>query len=374
MSNRRFENLLNAATFGIVVLVAGAFYLAVLALMTALVGAAYFLAAALLVRGKAVEVLVIAGFLSLLVFRGIFRRSAYTPFGIQARRAAYPRLFAVLDEVAASVGTRPADAVFLTPGPAIGVFETAGFLGLVGRTHRVLELGVATLHDLTLPELQAVLAHEYAHYSSRETLHRRFVARVRSGLLATLAELRRGRFARLSPLVWALRAYAFVFRYFASTFSRQREYSADLHAAERYGGNVLSSGLVKFAVASTLFEGPVTGGLFRLLLEGRVMRNLYAACRAFSGTMSADDLERIRREVMKVRSGLLDDHPCPARRIARIRGVNRVSRGAEEPARTIFEDPRAVEERLSDLLTGRLLGATGWLDALRGQEEKPADP
>jgi Zn-dependent protease with chaperone function len=364
----------------VLVVSAVVFYAVSLCLVVGLLGAAYFLCAGFTMRGKAVEVLVIAGFLAYLVLRSLLAKPRIKPIGIIAGREKYAKLFFTLDEVASSVGTRQVDEVFITPGTAINVTERGGLLGLFGRSHRVLDLGIAGLHLLTLPELKAILAHEYAHFTSRETLFRRFVARVLTSLQSALFQLRAGRLWQISPFYRLLHAYEFFFRYFATTFSRQREYAADRLAAHCYGGNVLASGLVNFACASALFEGPAYGGLFRLLSEGRMMRNLYSAFRAYSHTISPDDFDRIRREVLKVRSGLLDSHPCPSRRIARIRSVNRASEPPDDSSRTVFEDPSKVEIELSTLLTGRFMKGLGFFNALKPGEldetfgEDPSSP
>lgn len=361
----RANNLVNALYLAVLVTAAGVFYILSAAIMLGLMGAAYFLGAGFMVRGKSIEVLVIAGFIAWLVARGFLRRPREQPVGLKADPERFPRLFSLLAEVAQNVGTRQVDEVFLTPAASIAVHDRPGFLGLFGRSRRVLDLGVACLFDLTLQELKAILAHEYAHFTSRETLFRRFVARVLNGLAAALEEIQRGRFWKASPVYWSLRIYHFFFRYFASTFNRQREYYADELASRCYGGNVLASGLVRFACTSAFFEGPAYGGLFRLMLEGRMMRNLYSAFRAYSRTASPEDFERIRREVLKDRSGLLDMQPCPARRIARIRSLNRRPVSDPRSARDVFENPVAVEEELTALLTGALMGGTGLLEALR---------
>ncbi|MHC4597867.1 MAG: M48 family metallopeptidase [Planctomycetota bacterium] len=373
MPNRTLNSLLNAAYLAVLVVSAAVFYAVTLGLVVGLLGAAYFLCAGFTIRGKAVEILVIAGFLAYLVLRETLRSPRNRPIRIRGDRDRFPRLFGILDEVAENVNTRQVDEVFITPDSRIGVREGGGLLGLLGRSHRILELGIAGLHLLTLPELKAILAHEYAHFTSRETLFRRFVARVLSSLQSALARLRDGRLWRISPFYRLLQAYEFFFRYFATTFCRQREYAADRLAAQCYGGNVLASGLVNFACASALFEGPAYGGLFRLLLEGRMMRNLYSAFRAYSHTISPDDLDHIRREVLRDRSGLLDSHPCPARRIGQIRGVNRLTDPPDDGARNIFEDPAKVEVELSTLLTGRFMGGLGLLDSLRPSDGERTD-
>ena len=297
MTERALSNVLNALYLAVLVLAAAVFYAVATGLMISLIGAAYFLCAGFTVRGKMVEVLVIAGFLAYLVVRGYLHKPSPKPLGMKAKPERFPRLFAVLDEVASNVGTRRPDEVFVSPGAAVTVSETAGLSGLFGRSHRVLELGVASLYALNMDELKAILAHEFAHYTSREAFFRRFIARVLTALQSAVGQLRTGRFWWISPFYHALHAYEFLFRYFATTFSRQREYHADRLASRCYGGNVLASGLVNFACASALFEGPAYGGLFRLFedaspqdgqldvccFHGRrlpdLMRYAWAACR-----------------------------------------------------------------------------------------------
>lgn len=102
------------------------------------------------------------------------------------------------------------------------------------------------------------------------------------------------------------------------------------------------------------------------------MKNVYGAFRAFSRTLGDDETERIRREVLRDRSGLLDDHPCPLRRIARVRTVHPVPDPCEESARTIFESPEVVEEEVSAILAENLVGGPGLLEVLR--QAKPGTP
>jgi Zn-dependent protease with chaperone function len=51
---------------------------------------------------------------------------------------------------------------------------------------RVLLLGLATLHGLTITELKAILAHEYAHFSHRDTHYARFIHQVTLSIVQAL--------------------------------------------------------------------------------------------------------------------------------------------------------------------------------------------
>ncbi|MET9378668.1 M48 family metallopeptidase [Streptomyces sp. NPDC002992] len=80
-------------------------------------------------------------------------------------RADAPHLFALLDEVAAAVGTKGVEAVVLGPEANAGV-RTYGI-----RRHRVLRLGLSLWSILDRQERIALLGHEFGHYAHGDTRH-----------------------------------------------------------------------------------------------------------------------------------------------------------------------------------------------------------
>src|SRR5262249_51770401 len=108
------------------------------------------------------------------VLKSLFSRAGKGSFGIAKTANDCPRLYQTLAEVATRVDTQPVDEVYLAPGAAIGVHqEGRGPFGLFGVKRRVLTLGLSTLHYLSVSELQSILAHEYAHFSHRDTFYNR---------------------------------------------------------------------------------------------------------------------------------------------------------------------------------------------------------
>src|SRR2546425_8822909 len=84
----------------------------------------------------------------------------------------YTTLFrSVLDEVAQRVGTRPVDNVYMTPGAQVAVMERGRSMlaRARGRAERCLILGAAALEGMRLGPFKAILAHEYGHFSNRDT-------------------------------------------------------------------------------------------------------------------------------------------------------------------------------------------------------------
>src|SRR5215208_4720998 len=121
-------------------------------------------AAGLLLGALASAVATLAGLYVLLV------PPRHKPTGIAVMPDAQPRLWALAREVADAVRQRPPDRIVLTPDPGIAVYLDAGlFAALSGRGRRVLQIGVPSVHGLTIDELRAILAHEYGHFGHADT-------------------------------------------------------------------------------------------------------------------------------------------------------------------------------------------------------------
>ena len=125
------------------------------------------------VPGKAVVIVVVVGIgMVWAVLKSLFARPPSGSFNLLKTEADCPRFHAAIREVAEKVETRPVDAVYLGPGSEISVKqEGRGPFGMFGVKCRVLTVGMANLRYLTVGELKAVLAHEYAHFSHRDTAY-----------------------------------------------------------------------------------------------------------------------------------------------------------------------------------------------------------
>ena len=68
------------------------------------------------------------------------------------------------------MGTRPVDAIFLTPGAEVAVFERGRWLDKArDRARRSLILGLGVVEGFHIDPFRAVLAHEYGHFLHRDT-------------------------------------------------------------------------------------------------------------------------------------------------------------------------------------------------------------
>ncbi len=229
----------------------------------------------------ALKVLLIAyaavGVFGWAILKGMLARVGGDPPGKKLDREHHPRVFALVDEVAARVQADPIHEVFLTAEDEVGVWEEAALYLPPGLSKRKIVLGMGALSYLTLDQLRSILAHEYGHFSHRDTYFSRFIYRVMSSYAAVLRELRdkSGKIQYLNPLYWALKGYTLLYELIAAKFSRAREYHADRFAVESYGRDEFAGVLVAAHVEGAFFSQVGIRRVVSLATEGKGFKNLY---------------------------------------------------------------------------------------------------
>ncbi|MFJ7067968.1 M48 family metalloprotease [Streptomyces sp. NPDC101115] len=171
-------------------------------------------------------------------------------------RADAPRLFGLLDEIAAAVGTRGVDAVVLDADVNAGVVT----YGL--RRRRVLVLGMGLWAVLTPQERVALLGHEFGHYAHGDTRHSLLVGSALNSLTTWLYMLEpspgRSLLDGFSNLLTALPrwgVYGLVLLLDQATLraSQRSEYLAD-GAAARIAGRDAAVGMMERLLAASSAE------------------------------------------------------------------------------------------------------------------------
>ncbi len=108
--------------------------------------------------------------------------------GLPVTREEQPRLWAAVDRISERTGIRGPAEIRLVPEVNAGVREETRFLGLMpGKRHLV--IGVPLLLGLTEAELEAVLAHEFGHYSNQDVRLAGLTLAGRTALLRTVGGL-----------------------------------------------------------------------------------------------------------------------------------------------------------------------------------------
>lgn len=166
-------------TYGALIAFASVFYYASLPIVAALVVA---LGGALIYGCFAIGRIPVKLVLIALVFVAAslwaILKSLYIAFrpgkcetpGEEIRLRDHPKLEALLVSVAARIGTRPVDRVFVTPHTDMAVFERGGAIATARRRgERCLVVGAGLLRGMRIGGLKGVLAHEMGHFKNEDT-------------------------------------------------------------------------------------------------------------------------------------------------------------------------------------------------------------
>jgi len=284
------------------------------------------------------------------VLRGLSVKTGGEPGGVKLTRVRHPAAFALVEEVAARVQADPIDAIYLVPESRIGVWEETALYLPPGAGKRKIVLGMAALSVLTLDELRAILAHEYAHFSHRDTFFSRFIYRVDASCGTLLAQVREhGGWVRyLNPLYWILSMFALVYPRLAARFSRVREHYADRRAAEAYGRDLFGRSLITMYLESLFFGQVGVDGVMRTTERDGVLPNVYHFVAAARRDYERDNpvgAAAVLAAGLASMSHRLDAHPSLRERLD--------AQGLPETARHPSPLPRPVSVPALDALAGQ---------------------
>ncbi|CAG0951056.1 hypothetical protein ANRL3_00239 [Anaerolineae bacterium] len=239
------------------------------------------------------------------------RWDSFTPPGPRLTVNNQPRLFAEVREIARRVNQHIPAEVYLVPDVNAFVAERGGMMGIGSR--RVMGVGLPLMQALTIPQMRAVLAHEFGHFYSGDTKLAPWVYKTRNALARTLEGLGD------SILQIPFHGYADLFMRVTQSIPRRQELVADELAARIAGRQNLVDGLRLVNGIAPAFRGywqnevgPVLNAGFRPpLVEGLAQ---FLATRAI-----ADAMEQIVQDQLKnEQTNLYDTHPALRERIAAV--------------------------------------------------------
>ena len=297
-----------------------------------------------------VMLLLVTGTAFLVVGRAIFvstRVKREDLPGVPVTPEQQPVLWERVRYLAREAGTRPPKEIRIVPQVNAAVTENARLLGLIpGR--RILMIGAPLLLAFTTGQLDAVLAHEFGHYSNRDTRLLPVVNRGRVSLMAALNAARgeiRGPRGKASgrkagqgqgsangriglpgqELLFKLfRAYAF--RYFAVTeaISRAQEYAADRISVRIAGPDSAASALAELPALDAAY-GFYLDRFVAAGLPDKLLPRPELALAGFAGLLAEPERQA---QIAKVRANppvrkpdRFDSHPPLPDRIAAIRAL-----------------------------------------------------
>jgi len=263
-----------------------------------------------------------------------------------------PQLWALAEYVAARVGTRPVDAVYVAALPGVSVMERGPLLQkLRGAGQRCLVLGLGSLPGMTQGQLRSILAHEYGHFSSRDTAGGRLALQVRLSLRRMAHGLASaGQALWYNPFWLFVNGYYRIFLRITLGASRLQEILADRCAAVVYGVQNFAAGLMHIVRQDLVFRAQISQEISEAVQQERVCRNLYTLPPLESGPRQ--DLEAKLEEILTHPTSPYDSHPAVQERIALLQGVDEVAAGEEdgEPAWSLLPDAEVLQEEMTAFL------------------------
>ena len=337
--------------------------------------------------------------LTFVLAKGLFRHSAVdrSEF-IELDESSQPEFFAFLQDIYNRCGAPAPDRVFACPDVNAGVFVETSILDVFRPPRRNLLVGMGMVNALNRTELEAVLAHEFGHFSQRSMRLHDYV-RVVTNILEEVIHgrdridlsiagwhdgdaIRQGLVSPLNAATALVRRVAgallAVIRRMEASLSRQMEFAADQVALELTGSDALIHALKRTDWADRCFS-----------------QTLYDLEQALSDEVRTDDLfyHQIRLgEAMRQRLGdptlgippelpddpttyvpVFDDdddhglqradqwasHPPHALREKMARQDYRRSTFDERSAWTLFSDPASLRRRVTDRVYASRWAADG---------------
>lgn len=302
-----------------------------------------------------VVIVVVGGGMAWAVLKSLFARAGSGGFGIAKTATDCPKLYQTLAEVAERVDTDPVDEVYLAPGSSIGVHqEGRGPFGILGVKKRVLTLGLSTMHFLTVTELKSILAHEYAHFSHRDTFYSRFIYKVHMSIEQALDGMGAagGRLNYVNPFFWFLYFYYKSYSLLSAGYSRSREFLADRMAVSLYGSDVFASALTKVCTDGQLFESTIYQNIEKLLEQDKAFVNMYESFRTYlNQELTEQQRKEMYEEMLKEKASLFASHPTIGERIEAAQALPASTTKDTVSALQLFEQPEEIEKELTDFLT-----------------------
>lgn len=256
------------------------------------------------------------------IVRSLFTRIKQTDPGPRLPREEAPQLWALLEETAERVGTRPVDTVFVTPFPEIGVSERGSlFKKLTGAGERVLTLGLGALPGMTQGQFRAVLAHEYGHFSNRDTAGGNLSLQVGASIRHMAYNLAINRQAHYFNPAWLfLVGFDRIFRRITLGASRLQEVLADRYAALTYGARNLMDALSHIVRQSLSFQLQASSEMEAAFHQQRSPQNLYTLP-PVEDEASLKALNEKFREEMYRSTTPYDSHPSIKDRFDLLQGM-----------------------------------------------------
>jgi len=290
------------------------------------------------------------------------RPDKFKPPGLLLTPAAQPRLFAELENIAASLDQPMPREVYLIGEINAWVMDRGGFMGIGSR--RVMGLGLPLLSILTVSQFRAVLVHEFAHYYGGDTRLGPWVYKTQTAIVRVFQNIgsvgQLARFAILGMMYMAvstlMKWYFIVFLRAINLVSRKKEYRADELACLVAGSKPLIEGLRAIHGASPAWPAYWESEITPLVNDGALPGIAEGFARFIAVPRIREQIDAIlEKEIREAKSNPYDTHPPLRDRVAAAQmHPGNLWNEDTRPARTLLDRLDAAELRFLETMNPKL--------------------
>ena len=261
--------------------------------------------------------------------------------------SAHPSLFQMIRQVAAATGqAEPADVYLLNEVNA-WVTHRGGTMGFGSRP--VMGIGLPLLQALSVPQIKAIMAHEFGHYCAGDVKLGPWIYKTRATIGRTIQGVR-GKFIE-APFVW----YGRQFLRLTLAVSRQQEFVADQVAARTVGAAELASALRDVTALAPVYSAYLSSEVMPALQAGF----LPPLARGFDEFLRADQVARTSQQIIdtverEAETDVFDSHPSLRDRLSAlgVDGAAHVLEQGEAQASTLIADVDGQARSLVEFALG----------------------
>ena len=298
---------------------------------------------------KLVAILAIGGLVTIFTMvRSLFIKVEDVDPGRSLNYDEAPGLWDLTRRVAATINTRPVDEIRITPGTDLAVYEKGTMRERSqDKAQRVLIIGIGVLNDFQQNGFRAVLAHEYGHFTHRDTAGGDVAIRVNNDMMKFAHAMIANDQARPWNVAFQfLRVYHFIFRRISHGATRLQEVLADRVSALKYGPLAFEEGLSHVVRKSVEFHHLAAKEIDASVEAQRSLQNLYELRLDQSSNLDQEIEESLNRKTSED-----DTHPSPN---DRFRLTRRISGAHEVPATGTVWDLFKNREALTNEMTSMI--------------------
>lgn len=259
-----------------------------------------------------------------------------------------PALYQLTAEVAQMMGTRPIDEIRITALNDLAVYEKGTWREKMNdKGKRILILGTSVLTDFKKEDFKAVLAHEYGHFTHRDTAGGEIALRVQNDMTKYFVALyNAGQNTTWNIAFHFLRLYNFIFRRISHGATRLQEVLADKVAAETFGARAFANGLTHVIKREIEFDKYANVEIKEAVKLKRPLNNLYEM-KAVGDLELEDELKKI----LTSKTTEDDTHPSPIDRFRYIAGIQSATTKRDE---SLVSDMFKNWKSLTDEMTHKI--------------------